>query len=162
MTNAAARRKLEDACVAAIHDMTASISGAGSDALLELDLSMGQLKAMLALQAHGPQSVGWLGRTLGIAEPSASLLVDKLDEKCLIVRERDADDRRRTIVTPTAAGRDVIGRLQQSRDERLVELLAGLEDDELRSLCHALRGLARVAAAEAAATRARPSEEVRP
>ena len=113
MTDAAARRKLEAECIAALHEMTASLSGAGSDALLELDLSMGQLKAMMALQAHGPQSIGWLGRTLGIAEPSASLLVDKLAEKGLVVRERDADDRRRTIVTPTAAGRDVIGRLQQ-------------------------------------------------
>jgi DNA-binding MarR family transcriptional regulator len=106
--------------------------------------------------------VGWLGRTLGIAEPSASLLVDKLAEKGLVVRGRDADDGRRTIVTPTAAGRDVVGRLQQARDERLVELLAGLEDEELRSLCQALQGLARVAAAEAAATRAKPAAEVRP
>ena len=72
---------------------------------------MGQLKAMMALQARGPQSVGWLGRTLGIAEPSASLLVDKLAEKGLVVRGRDADDRRRTIVTPTAAGRDVLREL---------------------------------------------------
>jgi DNA-binding MarR family transcriptional regulator len=148
VSNTAARRKLEEKCVAAIHEMTTSLKGAGSEALLELDLSMGQLKAMMALQAHGPQSVGRLGHTLGIAEPSASLLVDKLGEKGLVVRERDADDRRRTIVTPTDAGRDVTGRLQQSRDERFVELLAGLEDEELRSLCHALRGLARVAAAE--------------
>lgn len=162
MSNAAARRKLEAECIAALHEMTAGMGGAGSDALLELDLSMGQLKAMLALQAHGPQSVGRLGDALGIAEPSASLLVDKLAEKGLVVRERDADDRRRMIVTPTPTGRDVIGRLQRSRDERLVELLTGLEDDELRSLSHALRGLARVAAAEAAATRVKPTEEVRP
>ena len=162
MSNTAARRKLEDKCIAAIRKMTADMGGAGSGAWLELDLSMGQLKAMMALQARGPQSVGWLGRTLGIAEPSASLLVDKLAEKGLVVRGRDADDGRRTIVTPTAAGRDVVGRLQQARDERLVELLGGLEDEELRSLCQALQGLARVAAAEAAATRAKPAAEVRP
>ena len=67
---------------------------AGAD-LLSLDLTMGQFKAMATLTMFGPQAVGALGRKLGLSEPAASLLVGKLEELDLAVRERDPADRRR-------------------------------------------------------------------
>lgn len=112
---------------------------------LELDLSMGQLKAMTVLVARGPQSVGGLARALGIAEPSASQLADRLAEEGLAARVDDPGDRRRKLLTPSPAGTELFDRLQQVRSDELAALLGALTDDELAALARGLTGLARVA-----------------
>ena len=124
--------------------------GAGPE-LLSLDLTMGQFKAMVTLTTDGAQPVGELGRRLGLSEPAASLLVDKLAELGLAVRERDPLDRRRTIVTGTPAAVQLAARLRQGREEHVRAWLGALTDDELDGLTQGFRGLLRIAAATTAA-----------
>jgi DNA-binding MarR family transcriptional regulator len=105
---------------------------------------------------YGPQPVGELGRRLGLSEPAASLLVDKLVELGLAVRERDPQDGRRTLVTATPAAEELAARLREGREEHALRWLGALTDDELGALIRGYRGLLRVAAEtptqEAAAT----------
>ncbi|MEI6726929.1 MAG: MarR family transcriptional regulator, partial [Actinomycetes bacterium] len=102
------------------------------------------------LTINGPQPVGELGRRLGISEPAASLLVDKLEELGLAVRERDPQDGRRTLVTATAAAEELGARLRQGREEHILAWLGALGDEELDGLTRGFRGLMRVAAEDAA------------
>lgn len=44
-----------------------------------------------------------------LAPPSMTRLVDRLEERGLIARSRDAEDRRKVLVTLTAEGRQLIG-----------------------------------------------------
>ncbi len=125
--------------------------GAGPE-LLSLDLTMGQFKAMSTLTINGPQPVGELGRRLGISEPAASLLADKLEELGLAVRERDPQDRRRTLVTATAEAEELAGRLRQGRQEHTLAWLSALTDEELDGLARGFRGLLRVVTEDAAQT----------
>jgi DNA-binding MarR family transcriptional regulator len=113
---------------------------------LELDLSMGQLKAIVALTTQGPQSIGKLGRMLNVGEPAASTLVDKLVARGLVAREMDVLDRRRTLVVPTDEGRELVAHLQTLQKERLAEWLGRLETDDLCALQRGLEAL--VAAAQ--------------
>ena len=110
---------------------------------------MGQFKAMATVTMFGPQPVGELGRRLGISEPAASLLVDKLVELGLASRERDPRDRRRTLVTATSAAEELAGRLRQGRDDQISDWLGALSGDELGGLVTGLRGLVREAQAGA-------------
>ena len=116
---------------------------------LELDMSMGQLKAMVVLTTQGPQSIGKLGRMLAIGEPSASTLVDRLVERGLAAREMDLADRRRTLVVPTDEGRELVGRLRMMHEERLAEWLGRLETDDLSALLRGLEALVGAAQPEA-------------
>jgi DNA-binding MarR family transcriptional regulator len=109
---------------------------------------MGQFKAMMAITLVGPLPVGELGRRLGLSEPAASLLVDKLEERGLARRERDEDDRRRSLVTATPAAEELTDRLRRGREENLVRWFEALTDDELEDLGRGLRGLLRVARVE--------------
>ncbi len=119
--------------------------------LLSLDLPMGQFKAMATITMLGPQPVGELGRRLGISEPAASLLVDKLEERGLAARVRDEQDRRRILVTASPAGEELATRLRQGRDEQVQRWLDALTDDELAGLLHGFSGLLRTVQDEQAA-----------
>jgi len=149
-----ARRLAE--CHEVAHEVFAALNrGAGSE-MLSLELTMGQFKAMTTVTMYGPQPVGELGRRLGLSEPAASLLVDKLVELGLAVRERDPRDGRRTLVTATPAAEELAARLREGRDEHALRWLGALTDDELDALTRGYRGLLRVAAETAAQEAAEP------
>jgi DNA-binding MarR family transcriptional regulator len=128
----------------------AALNRSAGPELLSLDLTMGQFKSMAMLTMNGPQPVGELGRRLGISEPAASLLVDKLEELGLAVRERDPKDRRRTLVTPTPAAEELAARLRQGREEHILAWLGALTDEELDGLTRGFRGLMSIAAEDSA------------
>jgi DNA-binding MarR family transcriptional regulator len=110
---------------------------------LNLEMSMGQLKAMIVLNCSGHLRVGGLAKALGIAEPSASILADKLERQGLAVREVDPADRRRTPVVVTAAGRELVSRLRSMRDVRLNAWPSDVDDDDLDALLRGLTALLR-------------------
>jgi DNA-binding MarR family transcriptional regulator len=145
------RARLLADCHDAAHEVFAALNRSAGPELLSLDLTMGQFKAMATLTINGPQPVGELGRRLGISEPAASLLVDKLEELGLAVRERDPQDRRRTLVTATAAAEELAARLRQGREEHILAWLGALSDEELDGLTRGFRGLMRIVAESAAA-----------
>jgi DNA-binding MarR family transcriptional regulator len=146
----AERKRLAAQCHQAAHEVFAAVNRSVGSELLTLDMPMGQFKAMATITMFGPWPVGELGRRLGISEPAASLLVDKLEERGLAARTRDEQDRRRTLVTATPAGHEFATRLRQGREEQIGQWLEALTDDELKGLLLGFRGLMRVVETEAA------------
>jgi DNA-binding MarR family transcriptional regulator len=146
----AQRKRLAAQCHQAAHEVFAAINRNTGSELLSLDLPMGQFKAMAMITMYGPQPVGELGRRLGISEPAASLLVDKLEERGLATRTRDEQDRRRTLVTATPAGHELASRLRQGREEQVQRWLDALTDAELEGLLLGFGGLLRIVQDEAA------------
>lgn len=134
-------------CRATAHEVFAALTRSAGAELLSLDLTMGQFKAMVMVTSGGPQPVGELGRRLGISEPAASLLVDRLEERGLARRERDAQDRRRILVTPTPAAEKLAARLREGREGTLLAWLGALSDQELDGLTLGMRALLREATA---------------
>ena len=117
----------------------------------QLDLTIAQLRALLTIAGSGPLPVGRLGAALGIGKPAASLLVDALVRRELVVRSEDSDDRRRTLVRLSAGGQELLDELSQGRRERLLGWVRQLDDDELAALARGLRALVAVVCAEAMA-----------
>ena len=140
----AERKRLAAQCHEAAQEVFAAVNrGVGAE-LLQLDMPMGQFKAMATITMFGPQPVGEIGRRLGISEPAASLLVGKLEERGLAERVRDEQDRRRILVTATPAAEELAGRLREGREEQVQGWFAALSDDELAGLLLGFRGLRRV------------------
>lgn len=132
--------RLVDECRGALQCLGAAAKPREAE-WLNLDLTMGQLKALFVLTTQGPRSVGTLGRALAIGEPAASLLVDKLEERGLAGREDDPQDRRRTLVVPTEEATALAVRLRRARDEQLTGWLTRLSGPQLRDLHRGLRAL---------------------
>ena len=118
---------------------------------LEIDLTLSQVKVLISLAHSGAATVGEIGAMVGIGNAGASLLVDRLVRLGLAQRGDDPTDRRRTRVSLTDAGTDLVRTLTHGGRERLRHVLGTLQTDDLLAL---LQGM--TAATRAAEEAARP------
>jgi DNA-binding MarR family transcriptional regulator len=89
---------------------------------------------LLRTLADGPRRITELAELEGLAQPTITLLVKRLEERGLVRRERDPDDGRVVLVSLTAAG---TAALEQARGELKVALrryVAGMSDEQLQAL----------------------------
>lgn len=73
-------------------------------------LTLIQLRVLRRL-VKKPQSLGQLGAELSLAAPSVTRLVDRLEERGLIERRRDQEDRRKVVATATEEGIQLVSAL---------------------------------------------------
>ena len=73
-------------------------------------LTLAQVRVLRWL-AKQPLSLGQLGNDLALAPPSMTRLVDRLEERGLIERHRDNEDRRRVLASLTRAGRQLVSEI---------------------------------------------------
>jgi DNA-binding MarR family transcriptional regulator len=71
------------------------------------ELTLAQVRVLRRL-AKQPRSIGQLGADLVLAPPSMTRLVDRLEERGLIERRRDDEDRRKVLATLSAEGRRLV------------------------------------------------------
>jgi DNA-binding MarR family transcriptional regulator len=89
---------------------------------------------LLTTLADGPRRITELAETEALAQPSISKLVDKLEARDLVTRERAEDDGRVVVVSISAEG---LLRLEAARSQirsLLRRTLFALEDEELAAL----------------------------
>src|SRR5579863_5792540 len=85
--------------------------------LLELDISMAQLKGLFAIARKKQSTISQFAELLRIGRSAASLLVDRLVQDGLVERAEDTEDRRRMVVCLSSRGEELIARLRQDRAE---------------------------------------------
>ena len=111
----------------------------------EGDLTMQQYNVLRILRGAGETGLP----TLEIAErmiertPGITRLLDRLEQKHLIARERSLEDRRLVFARITKAGRDLIARLDGPFDALDEKVLSELSQADLRTLVRLLERLHR-------------------
>jgi DNA-binding MarR family transcriptional regulator len=114
----------------------------------QLDLTLNQFKGLRVI-AHGPVTIGEIAARLGIAQPTASLLVERLVRVGLVERADDPGDRRRALVRLSPEGEHFVARITGDIHNHLREGLARLSDDDLAALVRGLHALMRATKDEA-------------
>ena len=104
-------------------------------------LSLVHLMVLTLLEAEGPQSMGQLAEALDVSVASVTGIVDRMERRDLVARDRAADDRRMIMVSLTPAGSAVFSELAARRRERLAGLVAELSRDEMTGLLAGMRAL---------------------
>lgn len=109
---------------------------------LHLDLTLAQMKVLFVLLWHDSISVSEVAERLGIGQPTASHLVDRLVRAGWAMRQENPANRRYTLVQLSEQGRSMVERLRQGRLEQLRTCLHHLSLDELIVVQQGLQTLA--------------------
>lgn len=88
--------------------------------------------------AREPLTVKQLAYAATVDAPAATVAVNDLEERGLVVREIDPANRRCKVVSLTDAGRALLARIDEIEDPA-PDLLAALDDDDLEALRVILR-----------------------
>jgi DNA-binding MarR family transcriptional regulator len=80
-----------------------------------------------------PMTVKELARAATIDAPAATVAVNDLEGRGLVVRETDPTNRRCKVVSLTDAGRDIVRKIDAIHDPA-PDALAALDDDNLKAL----------------------------
>lgn len=102
-----------------------------------------ELAVLTVLAAELPLSQHEAAELLSVDRTTMVALVDALEAKALVERQRSPQDRRKNIIELTAAGQDCLRRASQARDELERQFLAPLSDELAQQFIRALQILAR-------------------
>ncbi len=116
---------------------------------VDAELSAAQLKTLFLVVFRQPSSVNHLSAMLGVGQPTASHLVEKLVQAGLLERIENPQDRRSVQVKETGAGQELVRRLWQGRREFLRSWLERLSAHEISALWEGLSALQKIALADA-------------
>jgi DNA-binding MarR family transcriptional regulator len=101
-------------------------------------LSPSQLSALVAIERHGSMTLGELAVHEGVAPPTITGVVARLEVDGNVAREPDPADRRVVRVVATDQGRELVVRARERKDAWLTRRIAGLTPDEIERLASAL------------------------
>jgi DNA-binding MarR family transcriptional regulator len=111
------------------------------ETLSEFGLSVGEWHVLGALHRSGNRSPGNLAAEFELSSGAMTNRLDRLEERGLIRRRPDPDDRRAVRVEPTAAGMRVYERAVGAQAQKEALIAAALNEREKRQLNALLRRL---------------------
>ena len=97
-------------------------------------LSLTSALALSRLNEQGPIRLTTLAAAEGIAQPSMTQLIQRLERQGLASRINDPEDGRVTLVNITNAGRALMDDRRRDRRDRLAELLKALSPEDEAAL----------------------------
>lgn len=114
----------------------------------ETELTGPQLWAVKLLAQGAPMRVSDLAKQMYLKPATVVGIVDRLEMKNLVTRNRSLQDRRAVDLELTALGRELAGRSPEVAQVMLVEGLAALSDEEFQAAAEGLRHVVRILGAE--------------
>lgn len=107
----------------------------------ERSISMTHLHLMTLLETHGPLPMSRVAELLGCGLPTATGIVSRMEERGLVERQHQAEDRRVVTLSLAHQGAAEIRQLQLGRRQRMATAVAHLSDEEREQLLASVRAL---------------------
>lgn len=101
---------------------------------------------LLNVLGAGPRRITELAQLEQLAQPTMTLLVQRLEERGLVDRERHADDGRVVLVSLTEAGSEALAEFRARASAALRAQLAEMSDEQVGALGAATETLAELVA----------------
>lgn len=111
----------------------------------DVGLSISQFGVLEALYHLGPMHQGALATKILRTSGNLTVVLQNLEKRNLVVRERDPQDRRRLRIALTDRGRDLIAGMFDQHVARVETTLGALEPEEQTELARLCRKLGRAA-----------------
>jgi len=108
------------------------------------ELTFPQLSVISMLEKRGEQKVSKLSEKMGLSNSTVSGILDRLEQKDIIKRERTEDDRRVVKISLTKKSQKFFNDFRQKKEEYFCQLLKRLSDEEIKDIIKGLEILNRV------------------
>ncbi len=118
------------------------------------DLTMAQMKAVMATWEKGSATIKDLAEDLDVSPPSASAMVDRLVELGVLTREQDPSDRRKVVVRVAPSAVETIQRVEERIVESFLGLVQRIGSENARKWCEILELVRKAMDEEAKSLRA--------
>ena len=102
------------------------------------EITVPQFQALKHIALHGSCSIGSLAHGLAVSQPAATMLVDRMLRKGLVVREPGKSDRRQAEVTLTEHGESLLQQIESERTDRLSKILSLMEQPDREQFVRSL------------------------
>ncbi|NBH05341.1 helix-turn-helix domain-containing GNAT family N-acetyltransferase [Amycolatopsis sp. SID8362] len=127
------------AAVRAFNRLYTGVIGVLDEGPADAEYSLPEARVLFELAHQDPMPVTDLRKRLELDAGYASRLLARLESRGLIARERSAEDARRQLVRPTAAGRAAFDVLNRRSTEQIGGLLRRFADEDQERLLAAMR-----------------------
>jgi DNA-binding MarR family transcriptional regulator len=118
-----------------IYAVSAIMRKVSDRALAPWGLTVAQAPVLTVLREAGkPVMITEVARRLLLETPSVTTMVDRLTERGLVERVKDPKDRRKTLVTLTKKGKQLVESIREPGRQLEDELFQALEKDERTTL----------------------------
>jgi MarR family transcriptional regulator, organic hydroperoxide resistance regulator len=135
--------ELEREAIAQYRMMMRGLKATMSQAWMQIDLTLPQLRTLMVLAEEGPLVIGQIAQRLGIGLSTGGHLVDRLVQAGLAERTEDVEDRRRTLARLTPKGEELLTRLLSGL-QQLQILLHELGQEDLAAFLQGLKAINRL------------------
>lgn len=132
--------RLDDQLCFALYAATNAVTRAYRPLLRDIGLTYPQYLAMMVLWQDGERPIREIAERLSLPPNALSPLIDRLEAQGLVTRRRDADDRRRIFVAPTATGSALEGAAFDA--QKTVSCQTGLSHEQYMEMRAELANLA--------------------
>jgi DNA-binding MarR family transcriptional regulator len=140
--------ELEDLIVASIRRIVRAVDLHSRHLVEERGITAPQLAVLAEACRLGGASIGAIARGVHLSQPTVSGVLDRLERRGYVRRERSESDRRAVVVTTTEKGEKVLRDSPSLLQDRFREELARLEGWERHWLLSALQRIAAMMDAE--------------
>jgi DNA-binding MarR family transcriptional regulator len=141
-------RDLEDDIVAAIRRIIRAIDLQSRRLVDRHDLTGPQLAILREVDRLEAPSTGSLARAVHLSQPTVTGVLNRLEKRGLVRRDRSEDDRRSVVISLTRDGASLLSDVPSQLQDRFRDELARLEDWERHSLLASLQRIASMMDAE--------------
>jgi len=101
-------------------------------------LSVPQFRTLTYLKRHPGASLSDVANHLGVTRATASAMVDRLVQNGFVDRAAARDERRRSVLTLTTGGADLLESARETARQRMAEALTGLSPGQAATLIDAM------------------------
>ncbi len=125
---------VKDRIIANFRETMMALRCIGSERLVKLGVSMTQVLVLSMLQRHGDVPMSRLAELIDVSLSNATGLIDRMEERGYVERDRVPDDRRVVIVRMTDLGRRLMDDMELLRENTFRAVLDRLVPEQLAGI----------------------------
>ncbi|MGH8312818.1 MAG: MarR family winged helix-turn-helix transcriptional regulator [Gammaproteobacteria bacterium] len=137
--------RLAEDILLALRRIMRSMDISSRQLISERGLTTPQLICLQSLQDQGPMTTGKLAQAVTLSSATVTGILDRLELRGLVTRERRPEDKRRVVVAVTVAGATAAEAAPSHLAKRFTEALARLPKDDRGEILRVIQYLADLA-----------------